>query len=364
MNVIISQGQDFLSKDKTLADFIFNTISQMCVTQSGHRFTGLSFANGPLLPEAETVKNIQLKPPAFAGFWKQSWMTRQFAAVVKSEQPAAVICIDGSSIKTNIPQCVFITSNNNTLVKKTDLTVYLVAFSGYLRQLLVEKGYQPDRITVIRPVASNLFVPPDWDTREAIKRKYAQQAEYFFLQAGNMSADRVVNVLKAFSIFKKWQKSTARLLISVTGYAATEGWMKLLPSYKFREHVVVQQSISNEENALITASAMCVLYFPDLDATGIDLLGCIQAHVPVITYNNGAIQETIEDAALYCNADDVEEIAEKMKKIYRDEKLRNQLMQTLVKRAETLSDYNPAKRLWEAVEHMLAESSSRHLPPR
>ncbi|MGN6494041.1 MAG: glycosyltransferase [Agriterribacter sp.] len=305
-----------------------------------------------------------LKPPAFARLWKHAWLSRQFAAIVKSEQAAAVICIDGSSIKTNTPQCVLITSNDNALVKKPDLTVYLVTFSAYLRQLLVEKGYQPDRITVIRPVASNLFVPPDWDTREAVKKKYAQQAEYFFLQADNMSAARVVNVLKAFSIFKKWQKSTARLLIYIASNAATEGWIKLLPSYKFKEHVIVQHSGGNEESALITASAMCVLYFPELDAMGIDLLGCIQAHVPVITYSNGAIQETIEDAALYCNADDVEEIAEKMKRIYRDEKLRNQLMQTLVKRAEALAEHNPAKRLWEAVEHMLAETGNQHLMPR
>lgn len=352
MKVILCEGQSFLSNDKRLTDFILSTIREMCTEQSGQTFIGLSFANVPMLPEVGSTQNILLKPPAFAALWKQSWQTKQIAAIIKNEQPAGIVCIDGSSIKTTVPQCALIANENDLLFKKPDFWVYIITFSEYLRQLLVEKGYQPERITIIRPVALSSFVPLDWDTREAIKRKYAQEAEYFFFNTNKTNPAKVLNVLKAFSIFKKWQKSTARLLIYLTDNTLTEQWMKLLPSYKFRDDVVVQQFTNNEEQALITASAMCMLYFPDMDATGIDLLGCIQVQVPAITHNNGAIQETIGDGALYCNADDVEEIAERMKKIYRDEKLRSQLMQALVKRAETRTENSAANRLWNAIEQV------------
>ncbi|MBX3257291.1 MAG: glycosyltransferase [Chitinophagaceae bacterium] len=352
MKVIIHQGNGFLTKDKTPGNFIFSTITQMCETHAKHEFIWLSYGNAPV--NIQTAKHIILKPPVTASLWKQAWYKQRLASVIQKERPSCIFCINGNSIQTknNIPRCVLITRESNKGAGNRQAGVYFITLSAYLKQQLTEKGIDPGSIHVIRPQASECFVSADWDTHESIKKKYAGGAEYFLFPAYNTTDEQVVNVLKAFSLFRKWQKSNTRLLIYTGDGSASPRWEKSLVSYKFRDDVVVQGPVPEEERALITACAMCMLYFPRYDATGIALLECLRVHVPAITRHTGAIPETVDDAALYADGNDVEDIAGKMKKLYRDEKLRTQLMSRITEKAAASNNNHAAEQWWAVIQQV------------
>ncbi|MBX2921755.1 MAG: glycosyltransferase [Chitinophagaceae bacterium] len=357
MKVIIHQGNGFLTKDKTLNSFISGTITEMCKTQAEHGFIWLSYDNADASLKIEAAKHVLLKQPVFTSLWKQMWFNRQIASVIKTEQPSCVFCINGKKIPTHIPQCILVTQDNNKPAHTFPADMHVITLSAFLQQRLIERGHHSENVHVIRPKASELFLSAVWDTRESVKKKYTAGTEYFFFSVHNTSNGQALNVLKAFSLFKKWQKSNTRLLIYAEEASASSRWKKSLDTYKYREHVIIQDAADEEERALVTACAMCVLYFPEYDSTGLPLLECIQAQVAVITHAIGAIAETTGDAALYCNGENIEDIADKMKKIYRDEKLRTRLMSRIAEKAAACSNNRAAEQLWAVIQQVSSQNN-------
>lgn len=349
MKVIISQTDSFLTKDKTLAESIYNIVYEMCTNHSGHEFVWLSFDNNIPLPQAPFFTNMILKPPVLHQWRRHAWFNNELTSIIKAECPSFIINFNGKIAKTDLPQCTVIDGLDTEVADKPVSGVHIITFSDYVRQMLIKKGYNMENIYVIKPSVSGYFKPAEWEEREGIKERYARGTEYFLLPVKKVSGKQTLNILKAFSLFKKWQRSKTQLLI-YSDESVDPDLKKLLLTYKFREDVIVCEVTGEKDRGLITASAISLLHFPETDDTGITVLESLQAHVPFITCDKGAIQEMAGDAAMYCNAEDVEEIADKMKKIYRDEKFRNQLNSRIVERASFHAENKPALYWWQVVE--------------
>ena len=54
----------------------------------------------------------------------------------------------------------------------------------------------------------------DWEEKELIKEKYADGKAYFLFSGDINQRSNLINLLKAFSFFKKRQKSNMLLLIA------------------------------------------------------------------------------------------------------------------------------------------------------
>jgi len=75
----------------------------------------------------------------------------------------------------------------------------------------------------------------------------------------------------------------------------------------------------------------------------------MRCHVPVVTSINSSMQEIAADAALFANPTDHTDIADKMMLLYKDESLRNRLIQKGIERAKEFSWDKTAKLLWQAL---------------
>jgi glycosyltransferase involved in cell wall biosynthesis len=75
----------------------------------------------------------------------------------------------------------------------------------------------------------------------------------------------------------------------------------------------------------------------------------MQSGVPVVTANNSSMLEVGGDAALYAESNNPESIAAQMQILYRNEQLREKLIQKGLERAQNYSWEKAAALFWEEI---------------
>jgi len=129
--------------------------------------------------------------------------------------------------------------------------------------------------------------------------------------------------------------------------------IKSLETYKYRDDVVLLNYLEESELVKITASAYAVVYPSLFEGFGVPVLEAMQCEVPVITSTTSAMQEIAGDAALYADAENYNDLAEKMMRLYKDESLRSELIQKGKNIARLYSWDRTAGLLWETMQKAL-----------
>jgi len=178
--------------------------------------------------------------------------------------------------------------------------------------------------------------------REKLKEEIAEGREYFFADVTGMGASKVINLLKAFSLFKKRQLSNMRLVL------AGAGTIDNLDSYKYREDVCLHPV---RTNGLIEA-AYAVIHTPRRNDPGIAILNAWRAKTPVIVVANeaGALNGPLPEGVLQVKPDDTGSLAEALKSLYKNEGIRNELIEKGASRAAGLSMRGSAAAIGELLK--------------
>ena len=107
--------------------------------------------------------------------------------------------------------------------------------------------------------------------------------------------------------------------------------------------------LSEDDLVKITAAAYALVYPSLLEGFGVPVLEAMKCNVPVITSLGSSMEEIAKDAALYADAKNFEEIAGKMMLIYKDEKLRKELIEKGKIIAARYSWQRTAELLWQSI---------------
>ena len=189
--------------------------------------------------------------------------------------------------------------------------------------------YQIDeqKVSVFFPDVDEGFRPLHYEEKEIIKEKYAKGHEYFIYNGIISPHQNLKNLLKAFSAFKKRQKSSMQLLIVGEPGIEYEEWLSALKLYRFHAEVKVLQNVSENEVKKIVAAAYAMVYTPFFETFYKTPLQAMACEVPLIVADAGALPEVCGDSALYVDPNDFKAIAEKMMDVFKDERLRKDLIQ-------------------------------------
>lgn len=311
------------------------------------------------------VINQRSKKPIFRRFWYDV----KIPALLRKNKADMFVSFDGiCSLTTEVPQCLFVHDlsflthpqfykksytgyyKRNTL-KALKKAKVVISSSESLKQVIVS-SYKIDgsRIDLICGAAGNAFVPVSDHQKKTTKEKYTDGKEYFLFSGNIHTASNLVNLLKAFSLFKKRMQSNMKLLIASRSISQDKSFIENLKTYKYRNDVIVIEQIAESELANIAASAYALVYPSFSEGFAISVLESFQCATPVIALSGSSIQEIAKEAALYFDANDHKDISEKMMLLYKDENLRKQLIE---KGSKINSIYNWSKvtRLfWEYIE--------------
>ncbi|RXK80878.1 glycosyltransferase [Filimonas effusa] len=347
----------FLSRSADILtdDFLFETVKRLPGINPAARVLFLVSAETglrhPLYECGETV--VEAPGAGKAGRWW--WSIKTLPAFLKQEQVNLAISYPENRNNNRIPLMMVVSEllpsakNAAALTKKLAGAAAVVTTSNWGKTQLASVFQVPEnKITVIPAAADTRFQPVEWDEKEAVKEKYAGGNEFFLFPCLPGHLQAVTEVLKAFSVFKKWQKSNMQLL--VTGLGAEEQAALKLDAYRFRADVSLLPVLRTEELAAITAAAYgCVQ--PGLpDPACMAAIRSLQCEIPVIASSTGAFPEICGAAALYAEPGDFNDMGQKMILLYKDETLRRQLIAT-AKTQKLLYNWDASAALFSSLLH-------------
>jgi glycosyltransferase involved in cell wall biosynthesis len=326
-------------------DFIFECFSRLASQYPQHQF--IYFTDKEFDKKNSISKNItsvNAGPKSKNPLLFQYWLNYKLPSLLRKHKVDVFVSTGCCSLRTKVPQCIIVNDlsflqhpqffmagwlsfyKNNT-AKFLNKATAVVSTSQFLKKEIAGKfKIQSDKIDVAYSGTNSIFKPVSWQLKDAIKEKYTEGLEYFLYSGAIHPQQNLITLLKAFSFFKKRQKSNMQLIIASTTVANDKEFVKSLSTFKYRHEVKILENTPPDLLAQITASAYAMVYPSPYDVFGISPAQAMQCDIPVITSNTTELIETCGDAALYINPDDFNDIAEKMMLLFKDEDLRNKLI--------------------------------------
>lgn len=106
------------------------------------------------------------------------------------------------------------------------------------------------------------LTPMSYEAKDAFKEAVTDGNEYFLMDSSYADQKEVIHYLKAFSHFKKWQKSAMRLILLIsTSLNEDAGFKEMFASYHFRKDVLLKagESLSIAERYKYLGAAYALI---------------------------------------------------------------------------------------------------------
>jgi len=154
----------------------------------------------------------------------------------------------------------------------------------------------------------------------------------------------VTSLIKAFDIFKKniqysipsTQDNIQLTLVGKAGFEFQE-IKKVIQKSLYKDNIILRNYISESERNKLYQNADLFILPSFYEGFGLPVLEAMSYDIPVICSNNSSLPEIAGDAALLINPNDIEKIAEAMKKVFSDNSLRNKMIEKGFKNVERFS---------------------------
>lgn len=317
-------------------------------------------------PENVTCKKVL--PPARHPFLWYAWYDVSIPFILKQIKADVFVSPDGfCSLNTGVPQCLVVHDlaylHFPAFIPRSQRWYYRFFTPRFLKkakQLVTVSGFSKQDMETNFPVCTGktdvvynapnpAFQPLSPEEKERVKEAYTGGVEYFFYAGAIHPRKNLLALLKAFSAFKKRQKSSMKLVITGRLAWKNEAFETLLGTYKYRKDVVVTGYVSRSELVRLTASAYAMVYPSLFEGFGVPPLESLQSGVPAIVARTSAMPEIGGDAYLYFDPVAPDDLADKMMLLYKDETLRSRLIANGRQRVQLFSWEVSAQQMWDCI---------------
>jgi glycosyltransferase involved in cell wall biosynthesis len=209
------------------------------------------------------------------------------------------------------------------------------------------KTHPTSRFTIVNacPLTPMPFPSSDRE-KEQIKQQLTGDAEFFICREGWQNLEDAMELLIAFSAFKKRQLSGMKLVLMGTP-PPEKDWTEKLRTYRYRADVVlVPEETDPAEQQKYLSAAWSLIHLPAATRTRY-LQKALCMGIPVITWPHAILKELAGNAAMYCSDGPGETLAQNLMRMYKDEKLRSELIK---KGLEKRADWKEVKVLEKILE--------------
>lgn len=271
------------------------------------------------------------------------WYDIKLPSILKKQKADLFISPTAScSLRTRVSQCIMLPDlaflHSPSLYKKTRLFFlkkYLrkalakvntaVVFSRFSRAAVTANyAVEGQKLKVLPVNAGDPYPALTEEEKEAIKTRYTDGMNYFIYADSMSPLKNVTSLLKAFSIFKKRQKTNWKLILA-SGREDNK-LMTSLRNYKFRDDVVNLVVNDGGEYRCLLGGAYAMVHPSPFEDNSITALQAIVNDLPLIAARGSAFEEMAGEAALYTDVHSHQDIADKMMLLYKDESLRSNLI--------------------------------------
>ena len=369
MNIAVNTRFLLPGRLEGIGNFTHEVLMAMVRQHTEHRFH--FFFDRPYDPAFILGKNVEghvLSPAARHPLLWRYWFDMKVPRMLKNVDADVFLSPDGfCSLTTKRPQCLvvhdlgflhypdFYTASHERFyrrrvpkfIRKANA---VAAVSQFTKDDIVKHYRTPaEKIDVVYNGVKPVFQPLDFGEQDKVKAQFTGGCEYFLHTGAIQPRKNLVNLLKGFSIFKKRLQSSMKLVLCGRMAWKNEGFLQLLQTYKYRDDVVLTGYLPDAEVAMLTASAYAVVYPSVFEGFGVPVAEAMACAVPVLTTRGSAMEEVAQNAGLYFDAANFNDIGEKLMLIYKDETLRKKLIENGRSLAPAFTWERTAALLWQCL---------------
>lgn len=214
---------------------------------------------------------------------------------------------------------------------------YLLIFSAQKAKKIIadSESTKKDIIKILRIPAEKIEVIYLAAQKQEVNFLESPFSFPYILFVGTLEPRKnIVNLIEAFKILKNTTKLPHRLVI-----AGMKGWQyqeifKKVKESKLDKEVIFTGYIPAEELPAYYKNADVFVYPSSYEGFGLPPLEAMNYGTPVVTSNVSSLPEVVGDAALLINPQSPGEIADALKNILTNPKLKNDLIKCGFKQAE------------------------------
>ena len=210
-----------------------------------------------------------------------------------------------------------------------------------------------EKIDVVYNGAHDEYRPLTNEEREAAKKQYADGCEYFVFAGALHPRKNIVNLLKAFVLFKQRQHTNMKLVIAGRPAWKYEEVEQMQAEMPFKDDVKWVGYMNVDELSKVIGGAYALVYASLFEGFGIPILEALQCDVPAIVSNTSSMPEVAGDAALLVDPADPQDIANNMHLLYKDEALRTKLIANAREQVKKFDWNRSSASLWESMMNCL-----------
>lgn len=222
--------------------------------------------------------------------------------------------------------------NNNFWknIKYADVIVFPSEF--IMREAKEEFGFNYANMKFIYPgVDFEIFKEYPQELSKSVLDKYAIPTQYILFVGSIEPRKNLTNLLFAYQSLPNYIKKEFKLVL--VGFS---GWknkdiMSILD--KNKDRIIYTGYVSEEELALIYNRASLFVFPSFYEGFGLPPLEAMACGCPVLVSNRASLPEVCGDAAVYCDPEKPESIAEGIYEILNNDNLRNRLKAMGITRA-------------------------------
>ena len=353
-------------------NFIVECFNRLASNYLQHQFIYFVDKNFNDLPLVEkNIKTLIVPPYPTTALGRYWWYNMKLPAILKTHSVSVWVSSKSIALSGNTPQCLVI-DNFSQLIhpqyfnkKQTGIlrkimpgfvkqAKSIVALSQYCKDAIIQTFSVPaEKVVVIYPGISPIFRPIGSIEKENATIKFTGGVAYFLYIGPTNATQDIIDVLKAFSQFKKWQKSSMQLVIADKNNSAPKEFLASLNTYKYKDDVKIIRHLPLQEYALLTAAAYAVVCPSSYHDFEIAVAEAMQCGVPVIAGTMGAIPEIAGNAALYTSPGNIDEIAKQMILLYKDENKKALVITSGLQQAQQYNWEKATAALWQSVLHAI-----------
>ena len=239
-------------------------------------------------------------------------------------------------------------------IKKADRIATVSEFSK--QDVIKHYGYDAAKIDVVYNGANEMYGPVSDEVATLTRKQYSDGKPYFFYVGALHPRKNIINLLKAFDIFRATTKIQMKIVIVGKVYWWNDEMEKEYKKIVHKEDIVFVGRVETDVLKNLLASSLAVTYVSLFEGFGIPIVEAMYSEVPVITSNTSSMPEVGGDAALYVNPFSVDSIADAMKDIYYNKDLRKTLVENAKIRRKEFTWDKSAERLWQSVEKLMTKT--------
>ena len=378
--MLIAVNTRLLLKDRLegMGWFAYESLKRITKSHPEHQF--LFLFDRPFAEEfifSDNVSPIVVGPQARHPFLWYWWLEQALPKVLHKQEPDLFLSPDGFlplsySSPAGIKKCKFLPVIHDLYFEHYPQEIPFLAskfFKRYFKQYVkkatriatvseyskqdISSYYKisPDKIDVVYDGANELFAPaPKGERNFKLPLGLGQEDPYFIFVGALSPRKNVARLLKAFDEFKTAEPSNVKLVIVGEKLFMTAEIESVLGEMKFKNDIVFTGRLGTSDLNNVLGSALALTFVPYFEGFGIPIVEAMYCDVPVITSNVTSMPEVAGDAALLVDPFSIDSIKDAMLKIYKDQALRNKLIENGRKQREKFSWDKTAEKLWNCIE--------------